>query len=79
MRKKMMALAGAVVAGTLLGSCQDKPSQPTAADTAAAPAADTTADTLKQTRGPKEKVPFVAPTKIGRILGDQSPSPPASR
>ncbi|MFD2720616.1 hypothetical protein ACFST9_17985 [Hymenobacter monticola] len=81
MRKKIMALAGAaVVTSALLGACQEKPSQPTASAAAAAPVADSTAaDTLRRVRGPKEKVPFVAPTKIGRILGAQSPSPPGTR
>lgn len=77
MKKKMMGFAGVLgVAGALLGACQDRPSQPAAA---AAPVADTTADTLKQGRTPSQPVPFVAPTKIGRVLGDRSPSPPASR
>lgn len=74
-----MAFAGAfLVAGALLGACQDKPSQPTNTE-AAAPVADSTADTLKRVRTPGGNVPFVAPTKIGRVLGPTSPSPPASR
>ncbi|MDO7846231.1 hypothetical protein Q5H92_07685 [Hymenobacter sp. M29] len=78
MKEKIAAIAGALGASLLLGACQDKPSQPTATE-AAAPVADITADTLKRVRAPRQPVPFVAPTKIGRILGDRSPSPPASR
>ena len=79
MKEKIAAIAGALAAGLLLGACQDKPSQPTATTEAAAPVADTTADTLKRVKTPSQPVPFVAPTKIGRILGDKSPSPPANR
>ena len=80
MRKKMMAFAGAlVVADLLLAACQDKPSQPAATTEVSAPVADSTADTLRRVRTPSSKVPFVAPTKIGRVLGPKSPSPPASR
>ncbi|MBF9141035.1 hypothetical protein [Hymenobacter properus] len=80
MRKKMTAFAGALlVADLLLAACQDKPSQPTATSEAPVPVADSSADTLKRVRTPGSKVPFVAPTKIGRVLGEKSPSPPASR
>ncbi|MDO7851622.1 hypothetical protein [Hymenobacter convexus] len=78
MKEKVAAIAGALIAGLVLGACQDKPSPPAATE-ALAPVADTTADTLKRTRVPGQPVPFVAPTKIGRILGERSPSPPASR
>jgi uncharacterized lipoprotein YbaY len=84
MRTRMNTFVGALLGSALLGACQDKPSQPTApaavAPAAVAPAsADTATDTLNRVRAPRQPVPFVAPTKIGRILGDQSPSPPASR
>lgn len=36
-------------------------------------------DTTRPASQANGKVPFVPSTKIGRILGSQSPSPPASR
>lgn len=80
MRKKSMAFAGIFgVACALLGACQDKPSQPAGTTEATAPVADSTADSLKRVQVPSGNVPFVSPTKIGRVLGEKSPSPPASR
>lgn len=40
---------------------------------------DTPATAAPKVRAGAPAVPFVTPTKIGRLLGDKSPSPPASR
>jgi hypothetical protein len=65
----------------LLGACDGSSSRPPAS--AGAPDAplhtEVPADSLKRTSGTKQPVPFVSPTKVGRILGDRTPSPPASR
>jgi hypothetical protein len=72
-----------MAACVLLGACNSSPSQaPAAGATAQAPvaAADTlAADTLPSRPAPRATVPFVNPTKVGRVLGSQTPSPPASR
>ncbi|WP_046242741.1 hypothetical protein [Hymenobacter terrenus] len=66
--------------GGALEACNDVPAtnhqpitgdHPVSIDTAAV--SDTTA------LAPTSSAPFVNPTKIGRALGEQSPSPPASR
>jgi hypothetical protein len=72
--------AGLLLAvSSTLAACHDTPSvnnQPITGNHSTP--ADTTAaiDTTATGRGP---VPFVPSTKVGRILGTQSPSPSASR
>ncbi|MBD2770057.1 hypothetical protein IC235_19385 [Hymenobacter sp. BT664] len=66
--------------GSALGACNNGPStndQPITGDHPVR--ADTTAvaDTIGQ--APGSPAPFVNPTKVGQALGEQSPSPPASR
>ncbi|MBF9223024.1 hypothetical protein [Hymenobacter ruricola] len=65
-------------AGTL-GACNDSPVAHDAPATTpppvpAAPAPDTTSPGRAG-----RAVPFVNPTKVGRVLGNRTPSPPASR
>ncbi len=68
-------------ASTLLGACDNAPatSVPTTGDHPAAVTSAVTADTTAPTPPTGGAVPFVNPTKVGRVLGSQSPSPPASR
>ncbi|WP_210518844.1 hypothetical protein [Hymenobacter terricola] len=64
----------------LLGACNGPSShQPITGNHPAPPVADslTASDTSAFTPG--HAVPFVSPIKAGRVLGEQSPSPPASR
>ena len=72
-----------VIGCVLLAACNGSPSQPPVGNaTAQAPAVapdSLGADTLRTRPTPRPAVPFVNPTKAGRVLGDQSPSPPASR
>ncbi|GAA4035070.1 hypothetical protein GCM10022409_19570 [Hymenobacter glaciei] len=66
--------------GGALGACNSSPAvndQPISGDHPAPAETVVTVDTTAaRTHG---SVPFVNPTKIGRILGSKSPSPPASR
>lgn len=66
-----------LAAGTL-GACNSSPVSHDSPETNTPPPPDTTAvvDTTRRTGG---AVPFVAPTKARRVLGPQTPSPPASR
>lgn len=68
-------------ASLLLGGCNDAPSTrvPVTGDRPAAPTPAVAADTTAPTPSASGAVPFVNPTKVGRVLGSQSPSPPASR
>lgn len=72
-----------IIACVLLSACNGSPSQSTAEGTASQASVAGTdslgADTVKKRPTPRPAVPFVNPTKIGRVLGDKSPSPPASR
>ncbi len=69
--------------GGALGACNSSPAvndQPVAATSPAPADSVVVVDTLAASgHGTRGAVPFVAPTKLGRILGSQSPSPPASR
>ncbi|SFQ25415.1 hypothetical protein [Hymenobacter arizonensis] len=76
-----------VAAGAWLAACngpaaespvaQDAPA--TASAPTPAPATATEADTVQMSRPASNPVPFVTPSKAGRLLGPQTPSPPASR
>jgi hypothetical protein len=78
--KKNRAFGLLALAVALLGGCQgsaaDQPitgNHPAPPTTNAAAPPDTTAPASSK------QVPFVNPTKAGRALGEQTPSPPASR
>lgn len=78
MNQCLAALLLAVVG--VLAACHDSPSvhdQPITGNHPAPVAAGATRDTVATKPG--GPVPFVNPTKVGRVLGSQSPSPPASR
>ena len=67
-----------LLAGTGLAACNGPAAQsPTAAAPAPAAAPDTAA--LRPSRPATGPVPFVNGTKVGRLLGPQTPSPAASR
>jgi hypothetical protein len=64
----------------LLGACTSPASdQPITGNQPAAPLADSLVVPDTAASRPAQPVPFVNPTKVGRALGEQSPSPPASR
>jgi len=78
--KKNRAAVLLALAATLLAACNGSaPDQPITGNHPAPPATDSIAppDTTAPAAG--SPVPFVNPTKVGRALGEQSPSPPASR
>lgn len=81
MNKKVSAAALVVVACALLGACNDSPSrnQPITGDHPAPAPTTATADTIKPDPAAKQQVPFVNGTKVGRALGNGTPSPPDSR
>ena len=63
-------------ASALLGACNNTPAT---SDHPAPPAPAVATDTTASAPSAGGAVPFVNPTKVGRVLGSQSPSPPASR
>ena len=78
--KKNRAIGLLALAAALLGGCNGSAAdQPITGNHPAPPAANAVAapDTTAPASG--EPVPFVNPTKAGRALGEQTPSPPASR
>lgn len=78
MTKNLTVAALLTVAGATLGACDGSPSQqPTAASSA--PVHEVVADSTTVKALPPEPVPFVNGTKVGRVLGGNEPSPPASR
>jgi hypothetical protein len=62
-----------------LVACHDTPSENDQPITGDHPAPVDTAVARDTTAMGTGAVPFVNPTKVGRVLGSQSPSPPASR
>jgi hypothetical protein len=69
------------IASTLLGACDNAPSTsvPITGNHPTAPKPVVAADTTVSTPPAGGAAPFVNPTKAGRVLGSQSPSPPESR
>lgn len=64
----------------LLGACNSPVAdQPITGDQPAPPADSIAPPDTVATRPVRSAVPFVSPTKVGRVLGEQSPSPAASR
>ncbi|MBO2008831.1 hypothetical protein [Hymenobacter negativus] len=64
----------------LLGACTSPATdQPITGNQPAALPADSIAPPDTAAARPSGSVPFVNPTKVGRALGEQTPSPPASR
>ena len=63
----------------MLGACNSSPAshQPITGNHPAPPVPVAAADTNRRVSG--GAVPFVSPTKAGRVLGSSSPSPPESR
>ena len=81
--KTIPTIALCLAAIGLLGACDGPPARPPATTSAEAHPAvagvDTPATPAPKARAEAPAAPFVTPTKIGRLLGDKSPSPPASR
>jgi hypothetical protein len=64
----------------LLGACNSPiADQPITGNQSAPPPVDSIAPPDTVAARPVQVVPFVSPTKVGRALGEQTPSPPASR
>ena len=63
-----------------LTACDGPSSQaPPTKNTAPVVASPPPPDTTRPAKAAGRPVPFVSPTKVGRLLGPQTPSPPGSR